>query len=115
MDVEEADEPTTRWRWMEAITPLRALLFVVWLGAGVAAAYGVIVARSLPLTVSGLAVWGVMFFVFGLIAAGASVRAGRSGAAAMAFFAALFGGLCMLGASGAITLAIVLGLLASPT
>lgn len=97
------------------ITPVRALLFVVWLGAGAAAAYGVIVARSLPMTVSGFAVWGIAFFLFGLVAVAATVRAGRRGEGGTAFFAALFGGLCMLGASGALTLAIVLGLLASPT
>ena len=97
------------------MTPLRLLLFVVWLGAGATAAYAVLVARSLPMAVSGLAIWGIAFFLLGLVAVAATVRAGRRGAGGTAFFAALVGGLCMLGASGALTLAIVLGLLASPS
>jgi hypothetical protein len=104
---------TSRWRGM--VTPARLLLVLAWLGAGAAAAYGLFEAKSLPMTVSGLAVLGITSFLLGLIALAATVRAGRSGAGGTAFAAALFGGLCMLGASGSLSLAILLGLLARPS
>ena len=97
------------------VTPLRVLLVVVWVGAALTAAYGLLIAKSLPMAVSGLGVLTVAFFLLGVLAAGATIRAGRRGAAGLAFGSALFGGLCMLGASGSLTLAIVLGLLVSPT
>ena len=51
--------------------------------------------------------------VLGLMAAAASVRSARNGSGGAAFAAALFGGLCMLAASGSLAVAIVLGLLAA--
>ncbi len=113
-DDERADDGESgRWRGM--ITPARLGLVVAWLGAGAAAAYGLFVAKSLPMTVSGLAVLGIASLLLGLIALAATVRAGRRGAGGTAFAAALFGGLCMLGASGSLSLAILLGLLARPS
>jgi hypothetical protein len=102
-------------RWSGIVTPARLGLVVAWLGAGAAAAFGLLVAKSLPMTVSGLAVLGIASFLLGLIALAATVRAGRRGAGGTAFAAALFGGLCMLGASGSLSLAILLGLLARPS
>ena len=68
-------------------------------------------AKSVPMIVSGTAVLGISLFLLGLVAAGAVVRAGRRGRGALAFSAALFGGLCMLAAAGSLAVAIVLGLL----
>jgi hypothetical protein len=102
-------------RWSGIVTPARLGLVVASLGAGAAAAFGLFVAKSLPMTVSGLAVLGIASLLLGLIALAATVRAGRRGAGGAAFAAALFGGLCMLGASGSLSLAILLGLLARPS
>jgi uncharacterized iron-regulated membrane protein len=97
------------------ITPVRLLLVVVALGAAGASAYGLFVGKSLPITVSGAAVFAGAVFLIGLVAASATVRAGRDGNGRTAFVAALFGGLCMLAASGSLTVAILLGLLTSPS
>ena len=96
-----------------AVTPARALLVAALLISGVVAVYGLAVAKSVPMIVSGTAIFGVCLLVLGLIAAGAVVRAGKRGQGGLAFTAALFGGLCMLGAAGSLAVAIVLGLLAS--
>ena len=96
-----------------AVTPVRVLLVAALLISGGIAAYGLAVAKSVPMIVSGTAVFGVCLFLLGLIAAGAVVRAGRRGQGALAFTAAVLGGLCMLGAACSLSVAIVLGLLAS--
>jgi len=95
------------------VTPLRVLLVAAVLISGGVAVYGLAVAKSVPMIVSGMAIFGVCLFLLGLIAAGAVVRAGRRGQGALAFTAAVLGGLCMLGAAGSLSVAIVLGLLAS--
>jgi hypothetical protein len=97
----------------DAVTPVRVLLLAVLIIAGGVAIYGLAVAKSVPMIVSGMAIVGVCLFLLGLIAAGAVVRAGRRGQGALAFTAAVFGGLCMLGAAGSLSVAIVLGLLAA--
>lgn len=99
---------------MQRITPARLVLTLAVLGGGAVAVLGLL-NRSLPMTVSGLGVLGVALFGVGLVAAGAAVRAGRRGAGGSAFGGALLGGLCMLAASGCLTLAILLGLLAAPS
>ena len=99
---------------MQLITPARLVLALAVVGSGAVAVLGLL-NRSLPMTVSGLGVLGVALFGVGIVAAGATVRAGRRGAGGTAFGAALLGGLSMLAASGCLTLAILLGLLAAPS
>ena len=98
---------------LRAVTPTRIVLVAVVLAAGAVALFGLVAAKSVPMIVSGTAVFGIGLFALGVIAAGAVIRAGRRGDGAMAFAAALFGGLCMLGAAGALSIAIVLGMLAA--
>jgi hypothetical protein len=97
------------------LTPARVLLVVVILAAAAVTLFSLIVAKSLPMTISGLAVSGVAVFVLGLTAAAASVRAAQDGANARAVGAAVFGGVCMLAAAGTMSVAIILGLLAAST
>ena len=87
------------------------MLVAVILASGAVALFGLAFAKSVPMIVSGTAVLGIALFLLGLTAVGAVVRAGRRGDGALAFTAAVFGGLCMLGAAGALSVAIVLGLL----
>jgi hypothetical protein len=96
-----------------AVTPARLVLVAVVLISGVAALYGLVIAKSVPMIVSGTAILGIGLFLLGCIAVGSVIRAGRRGDGALAFAAAMFGGLCMLGASGSLSIAIVLGLLAA--
>jgi hypothetical protein len=95
------------------VTPVRLLLVAAVLISAAVVAYGLVAAKSVPMIVSGSGILGVSLLIVGLIAAGAVVRAGRRGDGAIAFTAALFGGLCMLGAAASLSVAIVLGLLAS--
>jgi len=97
----------------KALTPARLLLVVVIVVSGVVAVYGLAIAKSVPMIVSGTAVLGLSLLLLGLVAAGAVVRAGKRGDGAMAFTAAMFGGLCMFAAAGSLAVAIVLGLLAA--
>jgi len=96
-----------------ALTPVRLLLIAAVLISAAVAAFGLVAAKSVPMIVSGMAVLGISLVLLGLIAAGAVVRAGKRGDGALAFTAAVFGGLCMLGAAGSLAVAIVLGLLAA--
>ena len=96
-----------------AMTPARLALVAIILISGAVAVFGLVAAKSVPMIVSGTAILGVSLIVLGLIAAGAVVRAGKRGDGALAFTAAMFGGLCMLGAAGSLAVAIVLGLLAA--
>lgn len=96
-----------------ALTPTRLLLVAAILVSAVVAVYGLAVAKSVPMIVSGTAVLGISLLLLGIVAAGAAVRAGKRGDGAVAFTAALFGGLCMFGAAGCLAVAIVLGLLAA--
>jgi magnesium-transporting ATPase (P-type) len=98
-----------------ALTPARVLLVIVVVAAAAVTLFSLFVARSLPMTISGLAVSGVAVFVLGLMAAAGSVRAAQNGANARAVAAAIFGGLCMLAAAGSLSVAIILGLLAAST
>jgi hypothetical protein len=96
-----------------AVTPVRLVLIATVLISGAVAAFGLVAAKSVPMIVSGTAVLGISLILLGLIAAGTVVRAGKRGDGALAFAAAVFGGLCMLGAAGSLAIAIVLGLLAA--
>jgi hypothetical protein len=97
----------------KALTPTRLLLIGAIVISAAVAVYGLAVAKSVPMIVSGTGVLGISLALLGIVAAGAVVRAGRRGDGAMAFTAAMFGGLCMFGAAGALAIAIVLGQLAA--
>jgi hypothetical protein len=99
---------TRRWA---VFTPGRLLVLVVVILAAAITLYGLVVVKSAPLYVSSLAVLGISLVVLGVMAAAASVRSARNGSGGAAFVAALVGGLCMLAAAGALSMAIILGLL----
>ena len=91
---------------------LRVMLVVLMIGASAIALYGLIISPSLPLVVSGLAVAGIAAGIFGFSLAGSAVRLGEQGQAGRATLVAFLGGLFVLSAAGALSGAIVLGILA---
>jgi hypothetical protein len=106
----EEDEPRPR-----VITPGRILLFLLLIASGGVALYGIFLDRTplqIPLTVSGLAIFGVLLAVLALVSARVAAALGRTGSAGRAFIAAFFGGLCAFGAAGSLAGALVLGIVA---
>jgi hypothetical protein len=107
------DEPPRRGR---LVTPARFLLVLLLIGSGGVALYGVFFDRTrlqIPLTVSGLAVFGVCLALLALMFARGAASLGRRGSGGKAFLAALLGGVCALGAAGSLAGAVVLGILAA--
>lgn len=95
---------------------LRVMLVVLMIGAGAIALYGLLVDTSsarLPLVVSGLAVGGIAAGIFGFSLAGSAIRFGQRGFAGRATLIAFVGGLFVLGAAGALSGAIILGILSA--
>jgi len=110
--------PDDEW-WEEGtgglFSPVRVLLFLLIVGAGIAALYGMFLDRTplqMPIAVSGLAVLGLAMVLLGFSAAHGAASLGRRGYGGRALLAALFGGLCVAGGLGALAAAIVLGMLA---
>jgi len=98
------------------VTPARIMLLVLVIGAGAVVLYGLFAADSqikLPLMVSGFAVLGICAGLLGFALAGSAARLGRDGRVGWAMLVAFIGGLFVLGASGSIAAAIVLGILAA--
>jgi hypothetical protein len=96
------------------MTTFRVMLVVLMIGAGIIALYGLLIDTSparLPLVVSGLAVGGIAAGIFGFSLAGSAVRFGQRGFIGRATLAGFFGGLFVLGAAGALSGAIILGIL----
>jgi hypothetical protein len=96
------------------VTVFRGLLFVLFVGAAAVVLFGLLGGVStvqLPLVVSGLAVGGVASGILGFSLASAAVRQGETGRGGRALGLAFVGGLFVLGASGALAGAIVLGIL----
>jgi hypothetical protein len=97
------------------VTTLRVMLVVLMIGAGVIALFGLLSdatgSARLPLVVSGLAVGGIAAGIFGFSLAGSAVRLGQRGFAGRATLVAFLGGLFVLGAAGALSGAIILGIL----
>jgi hypothetical protein len=96
------------------MTVLRVMLIVLMIGAALIALYGLLVDTSpvrLPLVVSGLAVAGIAAGIFGFSLAGSAVRLGQRGFAGRGTLVAFVGGLFVLGAAGALSGAIILGIL----
>ena len=93
---------------------LRVMLVVLMIGSGAIALYGLLVDTSparLPLVVSGFAVGGIAAGIFGFSLAGSAIRLGQNGFAGRATLVAFVGGLFVLGAAGALSGAIILGIL----
>jgi hypothetical protein len=96
------------------MTPIRAMLAVVAAASGLVALYGLFIDSSgakLPLTVSGLAVFGLSIGLLGFVLAGEAARQGEQGRLGRALLVSFVGGLCVLAAAGALAGAIVLGIL----
>ena len=107
----EWNEPRPRGR---TVTPARFLLVLVLLVAGAVALYGMFFDRTplqIPIAVSGLTVFGIALVAMALVAARSAASLGRTGSGGRAFLAAIFGGLCALGAAGSLAGAFVLGIL----
>lgn len=99
------------------MTPTRAVLALALVGSAAVVVYGLVIDRTggaIAFTVAGLAVLGVTLVAFAAMLAAAAVRAGRLGRGARAVGAAFLGGLSALAASGSLSAAVILGLLARP-
>lgn len=97
------------------MTTLRVMLVVLMVGAGAIALFGLLSDATgpsrLPLVVSGLAVGGIAAGIFGFSLAGSAARLGGRGFPGRALLVAFVGGLFVLGAAGALSGAIILGIL----
>lgn len=114
-DYDEDDYEAPRGRRGRLVTPVRLLLALAVVGSGLAALYGLFVVRSLPITVSSLAVLGISSALLGLIAGAASIGLARDGRAGASVLAALLGGMLVMGAAGSLAGALVLALLVGPS
>jgi hypothetical protein len=98
------------------MTPLRMMLVVLAVAAGVIVTYTLFLDSStlkLPLLVSALAVLAIALGILGFALAGTAVRVSQSGRAGLGITTAFVGGLCVLVAAGSLAGAIVLGILAA--
>lgn len=98
------------------MSPLRVMLWIVAVGAGLVVAYALFIdssAAKLALLVAGLAVLAIALAILGFGLAGSAVRAGEYGRGGRALASAFFGGLLVMAACGALAAAIVLGILAA--
>jgi hypothetical protein len=99
------------------VTPARFVAAIALVGSLAVVAYGLFVDRSgstIAFTVAGLAVLGVTFVFLALRLAAVSVTAGRDGRGGRAVGSAVLGGISAVLASGALSSAVILGLLARP-
>jgi hypothetical protein len=105
------DEP--RVRRPRLISPARVMLALLVVIAAVVAVYGFLDRTPLQLTIIivGLGLLGVALLLLSLSLARAAAQLGRYGSGGKALFAALIGGLCILGAAGSLSGAIVLAML----
>jgi hypothetical protein len=96
------------------ITPFRTVAALALAGSIFVTLYALFVERTavqIPILVSGRAVLGITLLVLAVAGAARAVRAAEDARPAAAFFAALLGGLCALGAAGALGSAIVFALI----
>ena len=106
------DEPERMPR-VRLFSPARVMLFFLVLIAGGVALFGFLdrSAMQLPLIIVGLGLLGAALLLLSLSLARAAAQLGRYGSGGKALLAALLGGFCILGAAGALSGAIVLGML----
>jgi hypothetical protein len=98
------------------VSPLRIILFVLAVAAGVVVVYTLFLDNStfkLPLLVSSLAVLSITLGILGFALAGTSVRLGAAGRGWLGLATAFVGGLFVLTAAGSLAASIVLGILAA--
>ena len=98
------------------MTPVRVMLWILAIGAGLVVAYALFFDASqakLALLVAGLGVLGVALAFLGFGLAGSAVRSGESGRAARALGVAFIGGILVMAACGSLAAAIILGILAA--
>jgi hypothetical protein len=110
---DEDDEPRDAGG-RRRITPFGFAGTVALVGSVVATLYALFVERTaaqIPILVSGLAVLGITLIILAVAGATRAVRAAEDGRPAVAFFAALVGGLCALGAAGSLGSAVVFALI----
>jgi hypothetical protein len=110
---DEDDEPRDRGGGRR-ITPFAFAGTVALVGSVVATLYALFVERTgaqIPILVSGLAVLGITLIILAVAGATRAVRAAEDGRPAVAFFAALLGGLCALAAAGSLGSAVVFALI----
>ena len=98
------------------MSPLRIILFVLAVAAGVVVVYTLFLDNStlkLPLLVSALAVMAITLSILGFALAGTAIRVAEAGRGALGVATAAVGGLFVLIAAGSLAAAIVLGILAA--
>ena len=98
------------------MTPLRMILVVLTVAAGVVVIYTLFLDNStlkLPLLVSSMAVLSISLGILGFALAGTAVRVAESGRSGLGIATAFGAGLCVLVAAGSLAGAIVLGILAA--
>jgi hypothetical protein len=96
------------------VTPFRFAIVVAFVGSVLLTAYALFVERTaiqVPILVSGLAVLGITLGILAVSGATGSLRAAEDGAPAKAFWSALLGGICAIGAAGALGSAVVFALI----
>ncbi|HVM29324.1 MAG TPA: hypothetical protein VM305_00945 [Candidatus Limnocylindrales bacterium] len=112
-DWEEYEQRQPRKK-IRIVSFTRVLLFLLVLIAGAVALYGLFFEQSalqLPLSMTGLGLLAVALLLLSLSLARVAMQLGRRGHGGRAFLAAFLGGLFIIGAAGAGSGAIVLGLL----
>ena len=98
------------------MSPLRIILFVLAVAAGVVVVYTLVLDNStlkLPLLVSALAVLSISLGILGFALAATAVRVAEAGRGGLGVLTAFVGGMFVLIAAGSLAAAIVLGILAA--
>jgi hypothetical protein len=111
---DDAERPRGRRRRIGLFSPLRLLLMVVVVIAAGVAFYGMFMQQAptqMPMSITGLGLLAVAAFLLAMSLARAAAQMGRNGQGGKALFAALVGGVFILGAAGAAAGAIVLAML----
>ena len=87
-------------------------MLVAVIGSALLIAYGIVdrTATQIPILAAGLAVLGLSLGAVAVACVVTIVRAGRDGRAAMAFWAALAGGVVVVAAAGCLAAAIVMAM-----
>jgi hypothetical protein len=95
------------------VTPMRVVAALAIVGSMALLLYGLVRRdrSQIPVLAAGLVILGLTLLGAGFSAALASYRDARVGRSGPAFVGALFGGLCVLAGSGALTAAVVLALI----